>query len=458
MTGPGADALAVVGAGYVGLVTAVGLARAGHEVHVVEVDPAKVAALRRGHVPFYEPGLTEALREYAERIHVASGYGAAAAACRLFFVAVGTPSAADGGRADLSAVHAVVDAIPLAAGQAIVMKSTVPPGTGAECRRRLDARGLGDVPYVACPEFLRESTGLADFADPDRVVIGDDATWAGDAVEQLYLQITTADRIVRMDVTSAETMKLASNAFLATKISFINEIANLCDRTGADVEAVARAMGMDPRVGPAFLRAGIGFGGSCFGKDVAALAHDAERLGCRSEVLTAVLRTNERQWERVLDKLGDHLGELQGRVVALLGLAFKPETSNLRDASSIPLLAGLVAAGADVRAFDPKVTRELLRRDDQLPGEVVRAVRLTTTALACVAGADAVVLVTEWPEFVGLDWAAVRDAMRGTLVVDGRNALNPAAVSAAGLVYEGIGRRSAAPARARTARPATPPP
>jgi UDPglucose 6-dehydrogenase len=339
------------------------------------------------------------------------------------------------------------------------MKSTVPPGTGAACRRRLDDRGLVDVPYVACPEFLRESTGLADFADPDRVVIGDQGTWAGDAVERLYRQITTEDRILRMDVTSAETMKLAANAFLATKISFINEMANLCDRAGADVDAVARAMGMDPRVGPTYLRAGIGFGGSCFGKDLAALANEAERLGCPSEVLGAVLRTNERQWQRVLEKLGDHLGDLRGSTVAMLGLAFKPGTSNIRDASSLPLLAGLVAAGVNVRAFDPKVTRQALLRDDRLEDDVVHRVQLAASALQCVAGADAVVLVTEWPEFLGLDWGAVREAMNGSVVVDGRNALDPAAITAEGLEYAGIGRRAAGVGiRARTARTATMPP
>jgi len=434
------EPLAVIGGGYVGLVSTVGLAQLGYEVHCIETNPERLAMLRRGEVPFFEPGLEDALRQHAARIHFAADHDAARLECRLFFVAVGTPTS-ESGEADLGAVWSVIDQLDLAGHQAVVMKSTVPPGTGVACRQRLDARGMTDVVYVSAPEFLRESTGLYDFANPDRVVIGDDGTWAGDAVEELYRPLTTSDRVVRTDVTTAETLKLAANAFLTAKISFINEIANLCDAAGADVTAVARGIGLDPRIGPQFLQAGIGFGGSCFGKDLKALAHESERLGADATMVRSILAINDRQWRRVLDKLRAHLGDLTGGTVAVLGLAFKPGTSNVRDATSIPLLAGLHDAGMEVRAYDPKATREILRRDSPLGDDLLAAIELAPTPVACTTGADATVLVTEWPEVVGLDWTLVAEAMRGDLVVDGRNVLDRAAIAAAGLRYEGIGRR-----------------
>ena len=354
------EPLAVVGGGYVGLISAVGLAQLGYEVRCIETNPDRLAMLRRGEVPFFEPGLAEALVAHRDQLHFDADHDEARRLCRLFFIAVGTPTS-ETGEADLRAVWSVIDGLDLAAGQAVVMKSTVPPGTGVECRRRLDARGMTDVVYVSNPEFLRESTGLWDFHNPDRIVIGDDASWAGDAVADLYRSLTTPDRIVRTDVTTAETLKLAANAFLAAKISFINEIANVCDAAGADVTAVARGIGLDPRIGPQFLQAGIGFGGSCFGKDLKSLAHESERLGAGAAIARSVLAINERQWSRVLDKLEDHLGAVAGSTVAVLGLAFKPGTSNVRDATSIPLLAGLHAAGVEIRAYDPKATRAILQ-------------------------------------------------------------------------------------------------
>lgn len=439
------EPVAVVGGGYVGLVTAAGFAELGHEVHCLEADADKVASLARGRVPFFEPGLEQALAKHRDRIHFSTEPAAAVGACGLFFVCVGTPRSQTG-EADLDAVYTVVDDLPLGAGQTIVMKSTVPPGTGIECRKRLDGQGREEVGYVSCPEFLRESSGLSDFIKPDRVVIGDAGNGAGDAVEEIYLRITSQDRILRTDLTSAETLKLASNAFLATKITFINEIANLCDRAGADVTTVAEGMGMDPRIGFSCLRAGIGFGGSCFGKDVTALAHEFERHGSDTEILDAVLRSNERQWRRVLDKLVEGLGSLEGASVAVLGLAFKPNTSNTRDATSLRVLKGLRAEGVDVRAFDPEVRREALVHDVNADA-TLREVTFAASTGECVAGADAVVLVTEWPEFVDLDWSEVRRAMAGRLVVDGRNALDPTAVSAAGLDYVGVGRPASRPER-----------
>ncbi len=444
MSGEELEPLAVVGAGYVGLISAVGLAELGYEVHCIEADPRRLDMLRRGEVPFFEPGLEDALRTHQQHLHFAADYEAARANCRLFFVAVGTPTSATG-EADLRAVRSVIDGIPLSAGQAVAMKSTVPPGTGVDCRRRLDARGLQEVVYVSCPEFLSESTGLSDFRNPDRLVIGDDATWAGDAIAEIYAPLIDADRIVRTDPTTAETLKLAANVFLAAKISFVNEIANLCDAAGADVTAVATGIGLDPRIGPLFLRPGIGFGGSCFAKDLRSLAHESERLGSTSHVVDAVLAVNDRQWDRVPVKLTSHLGALDGRVVALLGFAFKPGTSNVRDANSIPLLVGLHACGARIRAYDPEATRTILQRDTVLSDDVLDDVQFCQSALETVTGADAVVLVTEWPEFLVMDWAQVREAMTGTLVIDGRNALDRSMIAETGLTYDGIGRPAISP-------------
>jgi UDPglucose 6-dehydrogenase len=310
------------------------------------------------------------------------------------------------------------------------MKSTVPCGTGAAIRRGFGERGKDGLRYVSCPEFLKEGSAVADFLNPDRVVVGDEGDWAGDAVVELYEPLQAP--LVRTDVASAEMVKLASNAFLATKISFINEIANVCEETGADVVEVARGMGLDDRIGPKFLQAGIGFGGSCFPKDVDALKQLAGNSGYHFQLLTAVIEVNELQKRRVIGKLHKHLGGLVGKRVALLGLAFKPNTDDMREASSLVLSARLNADGATVTACDP-VAEEQARK-------LVSSISFADSALDAVDGADALVLVTEWPEFIDLDWGAVAQAMRGTLVIDGRNALDADAVRAAGLVYEGIGR------------------
>ncbi|HEX5780449.1 MAG TPA: UDP-glucose/GDP-mannose dehydrogenase family protein, partial [Solirubrobacteraceae bacterium] len=336
------------------------------------------------------------------------------------------------GDADLSSVHAVVDAIPSSDRHALVMKSTVPVGTGDAIKRTFAEQGKGGLRYVSCPEFLREGTAVKDFLEPDRVVVGDDGDWAGDAVVALYEPLDAP--IVRTDIRSAEMVKLASNAFLATKISFINEIANVCEETGADVVEVARGMGLDDRIGPKFLQAGIGFGGSCFPKDVAALKQLAGNSGYHFQLLNSVIEVNELQKRRVIAKLHKHLGSLVGKEIALLGLAFKPNTDDMREASSLVLSARLSAAGAHVRAYDPVAEDEARKL---IPG-----VDFKPSASEAVAGADAVVLVTEWPEFGELDFADVASAMRGRLVVDGRNFLDPDAVAGAGLFYEGVGRPS----------------
>ncbi len=421
--------IAVIGTGYVGLVTAAGFAELGSEVWCVDVDEAKIEGLRRGEIPIYEPGLSEVVAANAERLHFGTELEPALARARLLFVAVGTPPTYSGD-ADLSAVNAVIGALPVSDRHAIVMKSTVPVGTGRAIRRELERSGRGGLAYVSCPEFLKEGDALEDFRHPDRVVVGDGGDWAGEAVAELYAPLGAP--LVRTDVASAEMIKLAANAFLATKISFVNEIANVCEETGADVLEVVRGMGLDRRIGTHFLSAGIGFGGSCFPKDVAALKQLAGNSGYHFQLLTSVIEVNELQKRRVVAKLQKHLGTLVGRRVALLGLAFKAQTDDMREASSLVLAARLQGEGAAVVAYDP-VAGEQARR--LMPG-----VALAGSAMEAVSGADAIVLVTEWQAFAELDWDQVAQAVRRRLVVDGRNFLDGAALRAAGFIYEGIGR------------------
>jgi UDPglucose 6-dehydrogenase len=424
------EPIGVIGTGYVGLVTAAGFAELGSEVWCIDIDEAKIEGLRAGRVPIWEPGLEALLTRHRERLHFSTDLGDALEHARLLFVAVGTPPTYSGD-ADLSAVHAVVDAMPASDRHALVMKSTVPVGTGDSIRRAFEEQGKGGFSYVSCPEFLKEGSALKDFLEPDRVVVGDDGDWAGDAVVALYAPLEA--ELVRTDVRSAEMVKLASNAFLATKISFINEIANVCEETGADVVEVARGMGLDDRIGPKFLQAGIGFGGSCFPKDVAALKQLAGNSGYHFQLLNSVIEVNELQKRRVIAKLQKHLGSLVGKEIGLLGLAFKANTDDMREASSLVLSARLQAAGARVRAYDPVAEHEARK--------LIRGIVFGESALDVARGADAVVLVTEWPEFKELDWTGeVKRRMRVPLIVDGRNFLDRDALVAAGFTYEGIGR------------------
>jgi UDPglucose 6-dehydrogenase len=429
MSGTEREPIGVIGTGYVGLVTAAGFAELGHEVWCIDIDEAKITGLQAGRIPIWEPGLEDLVVRHRGRLHFSTDLADALEHARLLFVAVGTPPTYSGD-ADLSAVHAVVGAMPPSDRHALVMKSTVPVGTGDSIKRAFAQQGKGGFSYVSCPEFLKEGSAIADFLEPDRVVIGDDGDWAGDAVVELYAPLEAP--LVRTDVRSAEMVKLASNAFLATKISFINEIANVCEETGADVVEVARGMGLDDRIGPKFLHAGIGFGGSCFPKDVAALKQLAGNSGYHFQLLNSVIEVNELQKRRVIAKLQKHLGSLVSREIALLGLAFKPNTDDMREASSLVLSARLQAAGANVRAYDPVAEQEARK--------LLRGVEFVDSAAAAIDGADAVVLVTEWREFGELDFAEVAAAMRGRLIVDGRNFLDPDAVGAAGLTYEGVGR------------------
>ena len=423
------EPIGVIGTGYVGLVTAAGFAELGSDVYCIDIDESKIEGLKNGKIPIWEPGLTELIAKNRERMHFSTDIKDALDNARLLFVAVGTPPTYSGD-ADLSAVHAVVNAMPASDSHALVMKSTVPVGTGASIKRVFSEQGKDGFRYVSCPEFLKEGTAVADFLNPDRDVIGDDGDWAGDAVAALYAPLSAP--LVRTDIASAEMVKLASNAFLATKISFINEIANVCELTGADVVEVAKGMGLDDRIGPKFLQAGLGFGGSCFPKDVTALKQLAGNTGYHFQLLNSVIEVNELQKRRVMSKLEKHLGSLVGKKIALLGLAFKPNTDDMREATSLVLSARLQAAGATVSAFDP-VAEEEARK-------LIGNVDFAESAMDAVKDADAVVLVTEWQEFIELDWAAVAGAMSGTVLIDGRNALDRSSVESAGLSYEGIGR------------------
>ena len=428
----GREAVGVIGAGWVGLVTTACFAELGYKVIARDILAEKVEALSRGDVAIHEPGLTEMLQRNAERITFTTSMKELLDGARLLFTCVDTPPTYSGD-ADLSRVRAVVADLPEDSDHVLVMKSTVPAGTGESIRR--DMPGLA---YVSCPEFLKEGTAVADFMHPDRVVVGADAgdEEAAEAVEALYAPLGEEGEILRTDVASAEMIKLASNAFLATKISFINEIANVCEEVGADVGEVARGMGADTRIGSSFLRAGIGYGGSCFPKDVSALKMLAGNTGYHFQLLTSVIEVNELQKRRVVGKLEKHLGSLIGKRVALLGLAFKPDTDDMREASSLVLAARLQGEGAEVVAYDPVASERA--------GEMLTSVEMADSARAALEGADAAVLVTEWSEFRDLDWSAVAAAMANPLIVDGRNFLDPAALLAAGFEYEGIGRQVAA--------------
>jgi UDPglucose 6-dehydrogenase len=419
--------VAVFGAGYVGLVTGACFADLGHDVTVRDVDEAKIESLQAGRTPIFEPGLEELLERNRGRLRFTLDVAAAVEGAEFVYVAVGTPPTYSGD-ADLSAVWTVVDELPDENRRlVVVMKSTVPVGTGAKVRRRLDERGLSSVGYVSNPEFTAEGTAVRDFLHPDRIVVGAFREEDGQAVAELHRGIDAA--IVHCDVASAEMIKLAANAALMTRISFINEIANVCEATGADVVRVAEGIGLDRRIGQSFLRAGIGFGGSCFPKDSLALKQLAANSGYHFQLLAAVIEVNELQKRRVLAKLQRHLGSLREKTVALLGLAFKPNTDDMREAPSLVLAGRLFAEGAKVRAWDP------VARPRDLDG-----VQQVETVEAALEGADAAVLVTEWPELAQLDWSELAGRMRTPILVDGRNMLDPQAMRASGWVYEGIGR------------------
>jgi UDPglucose 6-dehydrogenase len=419
--------LGIFGAGWVGLVTGACFAELGHDVVIRDVVPERIEQLSAGRLPFHEPGLPELIERNRERLTFTLDADELRAGARIFFSCVDTPPTASGD-ADLTSVWSVIDDLGDPGEALLVMKSTVPVGTGERIRAALDQRGLEKVGYVANPEFLAEGRAVEDFMRPDRVVIGSFDEEDGDGVAALYEGFGSP--IVRTSIPSAEMVKLAANAFLATRISFINEIANVSEAVGADVDEVAYGMGLDKRIGTSYLHPGIGYGGSCFPKDVSFLKLLAGNSGYHFQLVSAVIEVNDLQKRRVVNKLKDELGTLRGKKIALLGLAFKANTSDMREAPSIVLASRLIAEGADVRAWDP-----LVQGHPDLDGVAIQA-----SMLDAVRGADAAVIVTEWPELKGLASPEILEAMRTPLIVDGRNLLDPDTVRAAGFRYAGIGR------------------
>src|SRR3954447_11537777 len=398
--------IAFFGAGYAGLVSGACLADLGHEVVIRDVSAERIEALKAGDVPFFEPGLAEVLERNRGRLSFTLSMEEAVDGSGFLFVCVGTPPTASGD-ANLSAVWSVIEELPAGLEDVVlVMKSTVPVGTGEKVRAELDRRGLSGIGYASCPEFLAEGTAVRDFMECDRVVVGSFEDADGDAVAALHDKLGAP--VARMDVASAEMVKLAANAYLATRISFINEIANVCELVGADVEQVATGMGHDSRIGPRYLRAGLGYGGSCFPKDISFLKLLAGNSGYNFQLLNSVIQVNELQMRRPIGKLQRHLGSLRGRRIAILGLAFKPDTDDLREAPSIVLASRLIAEGAEVSAWDPVADASGL----------LRGVTYADSALEAMRGADGAVLVTEWPELRDVQWAEVKQVMRTPLVVD----------------------------------------
>ncbi len=434
----------IFGTGYVGLVTGACLAEVGNEVTCVDVDAAKVARLEAGEVPIFEPGLDVLVRDNhaAGRLRFTTCAATGVAGAQLIFIAVGTPPDEDGS-ADLSHVLAVARTIgaELAEPVVVVNKSTVPVGTADRVRATIAAalaeRGASlEFDVVSNPEFLKEGDAVKDCMRPDRIIVGSDSAGAVARLRMLYAPFNrNHDRIVVMDVRSAELTKYAANAMLATKISFMNEIAAIAEQVGADVEQVRLGIGSDPRIGYHFIYPGAGYGGSCFPKDVKALEHTARSHGAEPRLLAAVEAVNDAQKRRLFALLGRHFGELAGRTIAVWGLAFKPNTDDMREAPSRTLIEQLWAAGARVRAYDPEAAAETRRlygeRDD---------LALCADAYAALDGADALVVVTEWKTFRSPDFERIARTLNTPVVFDGRNIFDPATVEAAGLAYYGIGR------------------
>ncbi|MFD9942904.1 UDP-glucose dehydrogenase family protein [Nonomuraea sp. NPDC059023] len=422
--------IAVFGAGYIGLVTAACLAELGHTVAVRDIQDERIRLLNAGRVPIHEPGLGELIAANAGRLTFTLSAEEALAGTEIVYVCVDTPPTA-AGDADLSRVWSVVESLKGAEHlKAVVVKSTVPVGTGARVRAVLDESGLAHVGYASNPEFTAEGQAVADFMRPDRVVVGASDESVIRLVTELHEGV--AGPVEVMDVASAEMVKLASNAMLMTRISFMNEIAVLCELTGADVEQVSKAVGLDHRIGPHFLRAGIGWGGSCFPKDSEALKQLASNTGHHTQLLNAAIEVNNLQKRRAIQKLKDALGGLGGTRIAVLGMTFKPGTDDMREAPSTVLAARLLAEGAKVTCWDP------LAPDGQ-PEPWASAVRHGSPQEA-LAGADAAILATAWPELRDVPWADVRDTMRRPVLFDGRNHLDPATMRALGYTYMSVGR------------------
>jgi len=433
--------LAVVGVGYVGLVTGACFADLGNRVVALDIDAARIEGLRRGEMPIYEPGLQELVERNvrADRLRFTTSYEEALRSAEFVFIAVGTPSGVDG-EADLQHVRAVAESIARAMTHPLVIvnKSTVPVGTGDWVADILRSTQPKPIPFavVSCPEFLREGSAIGDFMNPARSVLGSFDAEAAEKVAQLHLPLRAP--IVITDLRTAEMIKYASNAFLATKISFINEIANICEALGADIKEVATGMGYDPRIGRAFLDAGLGYGGSCFPKDVLALAYMAAEKGRHPQLLQAVMDINADSRRRIVERTQELLGSLRGKTIGLLGLTFKPNTDDLRESPALEIARRLLSEGATVRAYDPV---GMPRAAQLVPG-----IQMTADAYDLAKGCDAVIVCTEWNEFKNIDLNRLHDVLRQPIVVDGRNIYDPTEMAAAGFEYRGVGR-GYAPAR-----------
>ncbi|HTM25382.1 MAG TPA: UDP-glucose/GDP-mannose dehydrogenase family protein [Vicinamibacterales bacterium] len=430
--------IAVVGTGYVGLVAGACLAENGNDVICIDKDAAKVRSLQRGRIPIYEPGLEELVRRNRaeKRLSFTTDLAKGVRVSQIVFIAVGTPTGEDGA-ADLRHVLDVARQIGKSMNgyKVIVDKSTVPVGTSEQVREVVKKETSQPFSVVSNPEFLKQGAAIEDFMKPDRVVIGADDRRAGEIMKELYAPFTrTGAPIMMMDCASAELSKYAANAMLATRISFMNEVANVCELVGADVDQVRRAVASDRRIGPAFLFPGVGYGGSCFPKDVKAMMRFASAKSYDFEILRAVESVNERQKVRLLVKMKQHLGSLKGKRVAVWGLAFKPKTDDMREAPAVPLISALLDAGAVVSAYDP----EALKVARGLFGTRVEFADKSYDALK---GADALALVTEWPEFREPDWGRIKKLMRTPVVFDGRNIYNPDQLRGLGFVYYSMGRR-----------------
>ncbi len=435
----------VIGTGYVGLVTGACLADVGNDVLCIDVDAGKIERLKRGEIPIHEPGLDHVVARnvQSKRLTFSTSYDEAVAHAPLVFIAVGTPSGEDGS-ADLSHVLACARELGrrITRETLVVVKSTVPVGTNDLVRAALKEelavrKATFGATTASNPEFLKEGFAVDDFMKPDRIVVGVDDAQSTDTLRQLYAPFNrNRDRLVVMDVRSAEFTKYAANCMLAVRISFMNEMANLADRLGVDIEHVRHGIGSDPRIGPNFLYAGAGFGGSCFPKDLRALIHTAEQASEPVELLQAATRVNLRQRRILADKIKRHFGgNVAGKTIALWGLAFKANTDDMREASSLALIESLTGAGAKIRAYDPVA---MDNAKSMLAGHA--GVEFCSSARDALTGADALAVVTEWLEFRSPDFPTLAAALKGKVVFDGRNLYDPATVRAAGLAYFGIGR------------------
>jgi UDPglucose 6-dehydrogenase len=431
--------IAMIGTGYVGLVTGTCFAALGHEVICVDNDAAKVNRLRNGEIPIFEPGLEDMVKHNvrAKRLSFTSSYADAIPDSEAVFIAVGTPTKETDGSADLSAVYAVAKEVAqhLNGYTVIVDKSTVPVGTGAEVERIIRAENpSADFDVASNPEFLREGSAIDDFMKPDRVVIGLNGDRPRDVMQTLYHPLTMHETpMVYTSVPTAELIKYAANAFLATKVTFINEIADICERVGADVQDVSRGIGMDSRIGPKFLQAGAGFGGSCFPKDTLALTGTARRVGAPTLIVEAVMEANNERKRRMAQKIIAACGnDLNGKTLGVLGVTFKPNTDDMRDAPSLDIVPLLQAAGAKIRAYDPEGMQEARK--------YLNDIEWGSDAYSVMSNADALLILTEWNEFRVLDFDHIKNLLKEPLIIDLRNIYAPADLVAHGFTYHSVGR------------------